>query len=131
MADLIAAVGRGERNLSDEELARVLAHVARAGFASNALERARGSITGLPLPDDTPIRRRQMPPAEVHYSAMSSSRASGQTARRERAVPAVSVGSLQSRPVGYSSAARETSGNSAWGGHRANCTVRAVIPGSW
>ena len=56
------------RELTPEELARVLEHVTSAGFDPQALERARGTIVGQPLPDGTPIHPRQLlTPAEVHY----------------------------------------------------------------
>src|SRR5205085_4721940 len=41
---LIVAAGRRERDLSGEELERVLGHVARVGFDPDARERVRGTI---------------------------------------------------------------------------------------
>ena len=65
---LIVAAGAGARPVSDEELNRVLAHVASAGFHPAALERARGNIVGLERPAGGRVQRGdRLPPGEVHY----------------------------------------------------------------
>lgn len=56
------------RRLDDAELARVLRHVARAGFDPLALERARGNLVGLPRPGGGAVLRgERLSSAEIHY----------------------------------------------------------------
>jgi hypothetical protein len=65
---LIVAAGTGAHPWSVEELDRVLAHVAGAGFDPAGLERARGNIVGLERPAGGRVQRGdRLPPAEVHY----------------------------------------------------------------
>jgi hypothetical protein len=65
---LIVAAGRRERDLSGEELERVLGHIARVGFDPDARERVRGTIVGLERPTGGRVQRGdRLPPAEVHY----------------------------------------------------------------
>lgn len=65
---ILDAASDRRRALTAEELARVLEHVARAGFDPQALERARGNLVGLDRPGGGQVGRGdRLPPAEIHY----------------------------------------------------------------
>lgn len=65
---LIAAAGTRRTVLSATDLARVLGHVAQAGFDPQAREAVRGRIVGLARPAGGQVGRGdQLPPDEVHY----------------------------------------------------------------
>lgn len=64
---LILEAATGTRRLTAAELQRVLAHVARAGFDPNAMERVRGRLAGAVWQERLLAGRDMLPPAELHY----------------------------------------------------------------
>jgi hypothetical protein len=56
------------RHLTEAELARIVRHIAGAGFDPDALERARGNLVGRLRLDGRKIETGdRLPPAEIHY----------------------------------------------------------------
>lgn len=66
---LILEAATGARELSTEELQRVLEHVAQAGFFPAPNAKAGGRLAGLTWQGRTLLGRDRLPPAEVHYLA--------------------------------------------------------------
>lgn len=64
---LILAAATGVRELTPDELRRVLEHVAQAGFDPNARERARGLLAGLEWQGRAVRGRDMLSPSEAHY----------------------------------------------------------------
>lgn len=65
--DLIRVAGIGLRELTSEELERVVRHVAKAGFDPNGLERCGGRLDGLVWKGKTLRGSDMLPPGEAHY----------------------------------------------------------------
>jgi hypothetical protein len=65
--DLLAAITRGEREVREDALRRILKHVANAGFDSNALERVRGRLAGISWQESVLTGADRLSPAVVHY----------------------------------------------------------------
>jgi hypothetical protein len=66
---LILEAATGTRDLSDDELQRVLEQVAQAGFFPAPNAKAGGRLAGLTWQGRTLTGRDRVPPAEVHYLA--------------------------------------------------------------
>lgn len=65
---ILAVATDPTRRLTEEELARTARHIAAAGFAPHALERARGNLVTQPRPGGGVVERGDwLPPAEIHY----------------------------------------------------------------
>src|SRR5215213_11858687 len=65
---ILAAATDATLQLTMEELARIVRHIAGAGFDPNALERVRGHvIRTLRLRGEPMQPRDRLPPAEAHY----------------------------------------------------------------
>src|SRR5262245_50100136 len=65
---ILAAATGPARQLTEEELARIVRHIAGAGFDPNARECARGNIVDTPRPNGGKVQTgERLPPAEVHY----------------------------------------------------------------
>jgi hypothetical protein len=68
---ILAAATDPARQLTEEELARIVRHIARAGFDPHALERARGTIVNRPRPGGGTVQTgERLPPAEIHLAAL-------------------------------------------------------------
>lgn len=65
--DLIRLAGLGLRELTPEELERIVRHVAKAGFDPNGLEKCGGRLAGLVWNGKTLKGSDRLPPGEVHY----------------------------------------------------------------
>jgi hypothetical protein len=65
--DLIRVAGIGLRELTSEELDRVVQYVANAGFDPKGLERCGGRLVGLVWNGRTLKANDVLPPGEVHY----------------------------------------------------------------
>jgi|GEM_PF-859656 len=65
--DLIRVAGLGLRELTPEELKRIVQHVAKAGFDPNGLEKCGGRLVGLVWNGKTLKGSDRLPPGEVHY----------------------------------------------------------------
>lgn len=64
---LILEAATSARNPTEDELRRVLEHVARAGFDPSARERARGALAGIEWQGRILKGTDTLPPAERHY----------------------------------------------------------------
>lgn len=64
---LIVEAAVGARTLTDDELQRVLEHVAQAGFDPDAQERVRGRLAGRAWRGRTLRGRDTLPPSELKY----------------------------------------------------------------
>ena len=65
---ILAAATDPNWQLTEEELARIVRHIAGAGFDPHALERARGNLVGHTRPGGGDVERGdRLPPAEIHY----------------------------------------------------------------
>lgn len=64
---LILEAATGVRELSDDELQRVLEHIAQAGFFPAPNAKAGGRLAGLTWQGRTLTGGDRLPPAEVHY----------------------------------------------------------------
>lgn len=65
---ILAAATDPARLLAEEELARVVRHIAGAGFDPHALERARGNLVGALRPNGEGVAPRdRLGPGEIHY----------------------------------------------------------------
>lgn len=67
VGDLIRVAGLGLRELTPEELKRIVRHVAKAGFDPNGLEKCGGRLAGLVWNGKTLKGSDMLPPGEVHY----------------------------------------------------------------
>jgi hypothetical protein len=65
---ILAAATDPEQRLTEEEIARIVRHIAGAGFDPNARERARGTIVNRPRPGGGIVQTgERLPPAEIHF----------------------------------------------------------------
>lgn len=65
---ILAAAIDPARQLTEEELTRIVRHIAGVGFDPNALERARGNIVDTPRPGGGTVQTgARIPPEEAHY----------------------------------------------------------------
>lgn len=67
VGDLIRVAGLGLRELTPEELKRIVQHVAKAGFDPNGLEKCGGRLVGLVWNGKTLKGSDLLPPGEAHY----------------------------------------------------------------
>ena len=65
--ELIKATGLGLRDLTPGELARIVKHVAGAGFDPNGLERAGGRLAGISWDGQVLKGSSKIPPGVAHY----------------------------------------------------------------